>query len=40
MENKLVFLKIFNSSTQMLAMQRARENHDVETLQKLYEVTP
>ncbi|MEO7988606.1 MAG: TerB family tellurite resistance protein [Chryseolinea sp.] len=40
MENKLVFLKIFNSSTQMLAMQRAREKHDVETLQKLYEVTP
>lgn len=40
MENKLVFLKVFNSSTQMLAMQRARENHDVETLQKLYEVTP
>jgi hypothetical protein len=40
MENKLVFLKVFNSSTQMLVMQRARENHDVETLQKLYEVTP
>jgi hypothetical protein len=40
MENKLVFLKVFNSSTQMLAMQRARENHDVETLRKLYEVTP
>ena len=40
MENKLVFLKVFNSSTQMLAMQRARDNHDVETLQKLYEVTP
>lgn len=40
MENKLVFLKVFNSSTQMLAMQRARENHGVETLQKLYEVTP
>jgi|APTNR8051073442_1049403.scaffolds.fasta_scaffold04610_6 preprotein translocase subunit YajC len=40
MENKLVFLKVFNSSTQMLAMQRAHENHDVETLQKLYEVTP
>lgn len=39
-ENKLVFLKVFNGSTQMLAMQRARENHDVETLQKLYEVTP
>jgi hypothetical protein len=40
MENKLVFLKVFNSSTQMLVMQRARENHDVETLRKLYEVTP
>lgn len=40
MENKLVFLKVFNSSTQTLAIQRARENHDVETLRKLYEVTP
>lgn len=40
MEEKLVFLKVFNSSTQMLAMQRARDSHDVETLQKLYEVTP
>jgi hypothetical protein len=40
MENKIVFLKVFNNSTQMLAIQRARENHDVETLQKLYEVTP
>jgi hypothetical protein len=40
MENKLVFLKVFNSSTQMLAIQRAREKRDVETLQKLYEVTP
>jgi hypothetical protein len=40
MENKLVFLKTFNSSTQMLAIQRAHTNHDVETLQKLYDVTP
>lgn len=40
MESKLVFLKVFNSSTQMLAIQRAREHHDVETLQKLYDVTP
>lgn len=40
LENKVVFLKLFNSTTQWLAMQRARDNHDVITLQKLYGVTP
>lgn len=40
MENKLVFLKVFNSSTQTMIIQRARERQDVETLQKLYDVTP
>ena len=40
LENKVVFLKLFNSTTQRLAMQRARDNHDVITLQKLYGVTP
>lgn len=40
LENKVVFLKFFNSTTQWLAMQRARDNHDVITLQKLYGVTP
>ena len=40
LENKVVFLKLFNSTTRWLAMQRARDNHDVITLQKLYGVTP
>lgn len=40
LENKVVFLKLFNSTTQWLAMQRARDNHDVITLQRLYGVTP
>ncbi|PZR20452.1 MAG: hypothetical protein DI539_10725 [Flavobacterium psychrophilum] len=40
MENKIVFLKVFNSSTQVLVMQRAKENHELNTVQKLYEVTP
>jgi regulatory protein YycH of two-component signal transduction system YycFG len=38
MENKLSFLRYFNNSTQLLAMQRAKENDDVTTIQKLYEV--
>jgi len=40
MENKVLFLKVFNSSTQVLVMQRAKENHELNTVQKLYEVTP
>jgi len=40
MESKLAFLRNFNSGTQSLAMQRARERHDVNTLQKLYDVKP
>lgn len=40
LENKIVFLRFFNSTTQRLAMQRARDNHDVITLQKLYGVAP
>lgn len=38
MESKLSFLRYFNNSTQLLALQRAKENDDVTTIQKLYEV--
>jgi len=40
MENKVTFLKLFNSSTQALVVQRAKDAHEVTTLQKLYDVTP
>ena len=40
MQDKVTFLKLFNSSTQVLVMQRAKEGHEVNTLQKLYDVTP
>jgi hypothetical protein len=36
MENKVVFLRTFNSSTQLLAIQRARSRNDVKTMQQLY----
>lgn len=38
MEDKISFLRYFNNSTQMLAIQRAKENNDVSVLQKLYQV--
>ena len=38
MEDKILFLRYFNNSTQMLAIQRAKENNDVGVLQKLYQV--
>ena len=38
MESKLSFLRYFNNSTQMLVMQRGRENSDVMTIQSLYEL--
>jgi hypothetical protein len=38
MESKLSFLRYFNNSTQMLAMQRAREKSDVSTIESLYEL--
>jgi hypothetical protein len=38
MEGKLVFLRGFNNSTQLLAIQRARSMNDVRTLQHLYGV--
>lgn len=38
MENKLSFLRYFNNNTQLLVLQRAKEEGDVTTIQKLYEV--
>ena len=40
MQNKVTFLKLFNSSTQVLVMERAKERHQVGTVQKLYDLTP
>lgn len=40
LENKQTFLKIFNSSTQMLITQRAKEKHDIEAVQQLHLLTP
>jgi hypothetical protein len=38
MESKLSFLRYFNNSTQLLALQRSKDKGDVTTTQKLYEV--
>jgi hypothetical protein len=38
MENKLSFLRHFNSSTQVLVMQRTKENSEVGVVKKLYEI--
>jgi hypothetical protein len=38
MEDKLTFLRSFNNSTQLLAIQRARSGGDVQTMRKLYGV--
>jgi len=35
MEDQVVFLRSFNSSTQMLAIQRARASNDLATLSNL-----
>lgn len=40
LEDKLVFLKHFNSSTQVLVMQRAKAQLDVRSLRQLHDVTP
>jgi hypothetical protein len=37
-ENKLSFLRYFNNSTQVLVVQRAKDNSEVGTVKKLYEV--
>jgi DNA repair ATPase RecN len=39
MEGKLIFLRGFNNSTQLLAIQRARSINDVRTIQHLYGVS-
>jgi len=39
-ESKLSFLRAFNNSTQLLALNRNKEQHDVKVFQKLYEVEP
>jgi hypothetical protein len=36
MENKVAFLRYFNNTTQLIAIQRARARNDVKTLNKLY----
>jgi hypothetical protein len=38
MESELSFLRYFNNTTQMLAMQRESEKSDVTTIQSLYEL--
>ncbi len=38
MENKLSFLRYFNNSTQLLVLQRAKENSEVMTIEKLHEI--
>lgn len=37
-ENKLSFLRYFNSSTQILVVQRAKENNEFGAVKKLYEI--
>lgn len=37
-ENKLSFLRYFNNSTQVLVVQRAKENSEIGVIEKLYEV--
>lgn len=38
--DKVSFLKAFNGSTRVLVMERAKERHQVNTLQNLYDLTP
>lgn len=40
MEGKLSFLRYFNNSTHMVTVNRAKDDHDVTTLKKLYELEP
>lgn len=40
MENKIVFLKVFNNSTQVLVMQRDRDQRDVNKMRKLFDTNP
>ncbi|MFH6999432.1 TerB family tellurite resistance protein [Flavobacterium sp. FlaQc-57] len=38
MEEKLLFLRSFNSSSNVLALQRAREENDIDTAQRIHEL--
>jgi hypothetical protein len=40
MEDKIIFLRLFNSSTQVLIIQRAKEKHAIETVEKLHDINP
>lgn len=40
MRDKLSFLRYFNNSTSLLAIQRAKERNDVNTTRNLYGITP
>lgn len=39
MQDKLMFLRHFNNNTTILAVQRAKEHNDVQTLRKIYGLT-
>ena len=39
-EDKLAFLRHFNRQASLLALQRARERHDLEAIQDLYQINP
>ena len=39
-ERKIIFVKEFNKQIRLLTLNRAKESHDVTTLQKLHDVTP
>jgi hypothetical protein len=40
MEDKVLFLKSFNSSTQLLITQRAKATHQLNTTRKLHDLEP
>jgi hypothetical protein len=40
MESKIVFLKVFNNNTQLMVMQRNRQQRELNTLYKIFNVTP
>lgn len=40
MQNRLIFLRHFNNSTTILALQRAKERNDAETIRKIYGLNP
>lgn len=40
MESKIVFLKVFNNNTNAVAIHRARQQREINTMRKLFNVTP